>query len=273
LASRITRLRDKVEEAVSHDGRIIGRLQPDRSKDEIGDLGRSFASVLGRLREYNHYLEAMASRLAHELRTPLAVVRSSLDNADQSSANDQATYLQRARDGAERLERILLRLREATGLEQAMRQAEPITFDLCALVRLQVDGLRALYPGVRLIVQGADREIQVRGVPDMISQALDKLIGNAVDFHRPGSDVVVACRSLPTGVDLSVRNEGPLLPPDADVFQSMYSGRDGRQEEPHLGLGLYLVRLIGEFHGGAVAAADCDNPAGVEVTISLPLGP
>jgi len=270
LASRITRLRNKVEAAVSHDGRIIGKLQPDHSKDEIGDLGRSFASVLGRLREYNHYLEAMAARLAHELRTPLAVVRSSLDNAEQAGDEDQAPYLQRARHGARRLEQILLCLREATGLEQALHQAEAVRFDLAALLRLQTGGLRDTYPGAVLELSGADGEISITGVPDLISQALDKLVSNAVDFHRPQSTIRIECAQQTQTVELAVFNEGRPLPADADIFQSMYSGREGRQEEPHLGLGLYLVRLICEFHGGTVRAADRIEPQGVAVTMSLP---
>jgi len=270
LASRITRLRDRVEAAVSHDGRIIGRLEPDRSQDEIGDLGRSFASVLERLHQYNHYLEAMASRLAHELRTPLAVVRSSLENAEQAGSDAGGPYLERARHGAQRLEQILMRLREATGLEQAMHQAEPERFDLAALLRLQAEGLRDMYPEAHIELYGVEGEILMRGVPDLISQAIDKLVGNAVDFHRPGSRISIECRTDARGIRLCVFNEGPHLPPGVDIFQSMYSGREGRQEEPHLGLGLYLVRLISEFHGGTVEAADRNAPDGVAVTMSLP---
>jgi signal transduction histidine kinase len=270
LASRITQLRDKVEAAVSHDGRIIGKLQPDHSKDEIGDLGRSFASVLSRLREYNHYLKAMAARLAHELRTPLAVVRSSLDNAEQADDADKTRYLERARHGARRLEQILLCLREATGLEQALHQAETIHFDLAGLLRLQAEGLRDMYPDAMLELSGADGEIAMTGVPDLISQALDKLISNAVDFHRPHSTIRISCACQAQTIDLTVFNEGRPLPAKADIFQSMYSGREGRQEEPHLGLGLYLVRLICEFHGGTVSADNRDNPQGVAVTMSLP---
>lgn len=270
LASRITLLRNRVEAAVSHDGRIIGRLQTDHSKDEIGDLGRSFASVLDRLHEYNHYLEAMAARLAHELRTPLAVVRSSLDNAEQADTANKEPYLQRARHGAERLEKILMRLREATGLEQAMRQAEAVTFDVAALLRLQTEGLRGMYPNARLELHGVDQEIMIVGVPDLISQAFDKLISNAVDFHCPGSTISINCAPATHSAILTVFNEGPPLPVDTDIFQSMYSGREGRQDEPHLGLGLYLVRLIAEFHGGHVAAANRGIPSGVAITVSLP---
>lgn len=269
LASRITQLRNRVEAAVSPDGRIIGRLDPDHSRDEIGDLSRSFASVLDRLHEYNHYLEAMASRLAHELRTPLAVVRSSLDNAEQADSHEKAPYLQRARHGAQRLEQILLRLREATGLEQALRQAEPLSFDLTALLRLQTEGFRGMYPDAQLELEGVDTEAIITGVPDLISQVLDKLVSNAVDFHRPGSTITISCVDSLQGVSLTVFNEGPPLPADADVFQSMYSGRKGRQDEPHLGLGLYLVRLIAEFHGGHVTAANRTSPAGVAITLSL----
>ncbi|MDJ0739864.1 MAG: ATP-binding protein [Gammaproteobacteria bacterium] len=269
LASRITRLRDRVERAVSHDGRITGRLQAEHSRDEIGDLGRSFASVLDRLHDYNHYLEAMASRLAHELRTPLAVVRSSLDNAEQAPAAQRGRYLGRARDGAERLERILQRLREATGLEQALRQAEPERFDIAALLRRQVDALRTTFADCRIELSGAATAVEIDGVPDLVSQALDKLIGNAIDFHDPGSAIRIHCAPSADRVDIHVTNHGPPLPADVDIFQSMVSGRSGRQEEPHLGLGLYLVRLIGEYHGGGVRATDVADPRGVDVTLSL----
>ena len=271
LASRITRLRDQVERAVSHDGRIIGRMQGMHGRDEIGDLGRSFASVLDRLHEYNHYLEAMASRLAHELRTPLAVVRSSLDNADLAADSERHTYLERARDGAARLERILQRLREASGLEQALHQAELETFDLAALLRHQVDSLRMALPTCTLRLDSGDEPILMRGVPDLVSQALDKLVANAVDFHKPGSVITVHCSADSLAVRIGVANSGPPLPNDIDIFQSMTSLRHGQHDEPHLGLGLYLVRLIVEFHGGSVIARNTDD--GVELAMTLPRTP
>lgn len=270
LATRITHLRNRVERAVSHDGRIIGQLEPDSSQDEIGDLSRSFANVLDRLHEYNHYLEAMAARLAHELRTPMAVVRSSLDNAEQAPSDARDTYLARARNGIERLENILQRLREATGLEQAMRQAEHVEFDLADLLRQQVAGLSTSLPTCRIELSGTDQPLPVIGVPDLVSQALDKLVANAVDFHTKGSTINISCDSDPAEIRVCVRNAGPRLPDDLDVFQSMVSGRAGRQDEPHLGLGLYLVRLIAEFHGGSATARNVAGPTGVEIAVILP---
>jgi dedicated sortase system histidine kinase len=269
LATRIKHLRDRVEQAVGHDGRIIGRLEADVSQDEIGDLGRSFASVLDRLHEYNHYLEAMASRLAHELRTPLAVVRSSLDNAEQAQGKERDIYLERARHGTARLDDILQRLREATRLEQAMRSAEPVEFDLASLLRLQTAELNASFPDSHIVLTGADTPVQMVGVPELLSQALDKLVGNAIDFHTPGSDIVINCSTGQDKVVIGVSNAGPTLPDGLDVFQSMVSGREGHGSEPHLGLGLYLVRLIAEFHGGKATALNTESPPGVRVELLL----
>jgi len=79
LSARIRRLRDDAERAIDEQGRMRAPLASSGAGDEIGDLSRSFSSVLARLSEYASYQEKMASRLSHELRTPVAVVRSSLE--------------------------------------------------------------------------------------------------------------------------------------------------------------------------------------------------
>ena len=72
---------------------------------------------------------------------------------------------------------------------------------------------------------------------------------------------------------LSVSNYGPLLPEDiqSTLFDSMVSSRDKRGDEPHLGLGLYIVRLITEFHQGSVNASNRADGKGVVFTVNLPL--
>ncbi len=115
--------------------------------DEIGDLSRSFSSVLSRLAQYASYQENMASRLSHELRTPIAVVRCSLDNLRLSSLPDEArVYMERAQQGLDRLAHILTRMTEATRLEQSLGDDERERFDLAPVVAGCVDGYRAAYP-------------------------------------------------------------------------------------------------------------------------------
>ena len=271
LTARIRRLRNQLEQAVSHDGRIIGQVSADRSRDEIGELGRGFSAVLDRLGDYNHYLEAMASRLAHELRTPLSVVKTSLDNATLSAdADAQKQYIERAHSGAERLELILKRLREATRLEQSLQQAEFEPFDLAELLRHQVEAFRSIWSDISIELHCPSEPVAVRAVPDLLSQALEKLMSNAIDFHTPGTPIRLTLSVDKNDLQLAVSNLGPTLPPQLDLFKSMVSGRTGRSEEPHLGLGLYLVRLIAEFHCGKAFAENLAGDDGVRIGLRFP---
>ncbi len=268
LTSRIARLRNRVEGAVTHDGRIIGQLRPARARDEIGDLDRSFAGVLNRLTEYNRYLEAMASRLAHEMQTPITVVKSSLENLESDpSPEEHHRYIQRAHDGAERLNKILHRMREATRLEQILQQTELEQFNLTELLQITLESYRAAFPNVQFKADIPNDGIIINGAPDLISQALDKLVNNAIDFHAADTAIRFELTKTDHQINLNVINQGPTLPDgmEQELFQSMVSVRSSKGDDPHLGLGLYLVRLICEFHGGEAVAENLADGSGVRM--------
>jgi two-component system sensor histidine kinase ChvG len=276
LSARIRRLRDDAEAAIDAQGRTRAPLASSSAGDEIGDLSRGFASALARLSQYAAYQEAMAGRLAHELRTPVAVVRSSLENLENETLPASArVYVDRARSGLARLGAILTRITEATRLEGALRDSERERFDLAAVVAGSVDGYRVAYPDVPVTLSGPPGPLMVAGAPDLCAQMLDKLVANAVEFRTAG-DVEVALSSDGAEARLVVANEGPTLP-DAmagRLFDSMVSVREPartRDEAPHLGLGLYIVRLIAEFHGGYARAANRVDGRGVAVVVTVPL--
>ena len=276
LSYRIRKLSSEAEAAIDVKGRVLGSLkQSARVNDEIGDLSRGFSKVLERLGEYNHYLENMASRLSHELRTPIAVVRSSLDNlAQQTTTPEAVVYMARAQEGVQRLNTILTRMTEARQLEQALQSAEPERFDLQLVVSGCVAGYRSAYPDTAFNTRIPVAPILLQGAPDLIAQMLDKLIANAVDFHRPDSAVDIALAATGDDATLTISNEGPLLPEtmSAQLFQSMVSVRPHQTGgEPHLGFGLYIARLIAEFHRGSVSAANRKDGAGVVVSVILPV--
>jgi signal transduction histidine kinase len=112
------------------------------------------------------------------------------------------------------------------------------------------------------------------GAPDLTAQMLDKLVANAVEF-RTGGEIVVALEAQDDAARLGVANEGPPLPAEmaGRLFDSMVSVREpgSRGAAPHLGLGLYIVRLIAQFHGGSARADNRGDVAGVVVTVTLPL--
>ena len=229
--------------------------------------------MLARLAEYASYQEKMASRLSHELRTPVAVVRSSLDNLKAAPLPDDArVYIARAQDGLTRLTQILTRMTEAARLEQSLSDVDRAPFDLVPVVSGCVDGVRLVYPDARIAYDAPAQPIVVDGAPELIAQMLDKLLANAVEFANGGAiDVSVA--RLDGTAHLAVANDGPLLPEGmaGRLFESMVSVRAGGESGvPHLGLGLYIVRVIAEFHGGTAQAANKTDGTGVVVSVTLP---
>jgi dedicated sortase system histidine kinase len=275
LTARIRRLRDAAEDAIDLQGRIRGTMTPSTAGDEIGDLSRSFSSVVTRLSQYASYQQNMASRLSHELRTPIAVVRSSLDNLRAATLPDEArVYMERAQQGLTRLTHILTRMTEATRLEQSLGEAQRERFDLAKIVAGCVDGYRAAYPQRQLDLMLPPGSFPVDGAPELIAQLLDKLVANAVEFGAPGTPIAIVLERVEDGVSLQVENEGAPLPAGMQerLFDSMVSIRTVQKgDEPHLGLGLYIVRLIAEFHRGRVRAVDRDDGRGVAVSVTMPL--
>ena len=273
LAVRIRRLHREAEGAIDSQGRIRGSISRTDARDEIGDLARTMAAVLGRLKEYNAYLEEMAGRLSHELRTPVAVVRSSLDNLRAQPLDDAArVYLDRAEEGVERLSRLISRLSEGTRLERMLESTERERFDLAALVAGCVEGYRAAYPGRRFELASVASPVWLAGVPDAVAQLLDKLVENAIDFAPADSVIRIALEAEGKRARLAVENAGPPLPEAMlpKLFDSMVSMREeGARREGHLGLGLYIVRLVAEHHGGGVRAFNLPEGAGVRFEVGL----
>ncbi|WP_457668317.1 ATP-binding protein [Thiolapillus sp.] len=271
LTSRIRRLHNQMEKAVAPDGRIIGDIEAGRSGDEIADLGRGFSSVLSRLQEYNRYLQAMASRLSHEFRTPLAIIRTSLENSAQvDNAEEKQAYLMRALKGVDRLELILRQLQEATRLEKALEQVEVQTFDLCELLAFSLENYASIHSEVEFRLLPC-QPCKASGSPELVHQALEKLLDNAVDFHTPQTPIVLRLVQEQARAFICVSNQGAPLPANMDLFQSMVSLREKKQEQPHLGLGLYLVKLIAEFHGGETRVENLPEEDSVSFCFSLKL--
>ena len=104
-----------------------------------------------------------------------------------------------------------------------------------------------------------------------IEQLLDKIIDNAIDFHRSDSPIRVQLDANRGACQITVANRGPTLPEQAEgsLFDSMVSHR-GPQNRLHFGLGLYVVRIIAEAHGGFVRAMNLADGSGVAIMVQLP---
>ncbi len=269
LSLRIRRLSLASTQVFRADGSINSDFPVSRSNDEIGELSRQFAQLLERLRDYTEYLRSLSRKLSHELRTPIAVIQSSLDNLEQQP-QDGAVYLRRAREGLSRLANILTAMSEATRLEESVHSNQLEEFDLVSLCAELFSAYQGVYSDHELVFESEREHWPMQGVPDLLAQMLDKLFENAASFTPSGGRITLRL----SGQSLSVSNEGPLLPAamQQQLFDSMVSVRDSQQDKSdrvHLGLGLHIVRLIVDFHGASVQAHNLDDGSGVIFTIEF----
>jgi two-component system sensor histidine kinase ChvG len=271
---RIGRLGAAADSALGPDGRIRLAMPESARADEIGALSRGFERLLARLNEHTLYLRTLGGKLSHELRTPLTIVRSSLDNLESEGVRaDQRGYVIRAREGVLRLQSILSALGAAARVEESIKQAERVNFDLRELLQSAVAGYRDAFPGTRIELETPPDACFMRGAPDLIVQMLDKLIENAVDFCPAKGTIAVRLARAGSRYELAVINDGPPIPSALleRLFESLFEHRQDQDGKPHFGLGLYIVRLIAEFHGGNSLAANRPDTGGAIFTVTLPL--
>ena len=269
LSMRIRRLSGAADSALDAD-KVNVHLPSAHANDEIGDLSRSFASVLRQLGEYNEYLRSLASKLSHEMRTPLTIVTSSLENLEHEAQTDEAaSYTERAKDGAIRLQKILNAMSEASKVEELMEHAESEKFNLHDALSSTVAAYADAYPDRRFTLDSNSTDLEIEASPELIIQMLDKLAENAVEFSAADDEIGIALSSGGKDIVISVSNPGPPLPEKmrTQLFDSLVSVRDTGSDK-HLGLGLYIARIIAEGHRGSISADNIDG--GVEFRVKLP---
>lgn len=274
LSWRIRKLSRAADRVLGNQGMELANFPRSRARDEIGDLSRSYARLLDELHDYNEYLRTLSRKLSHELRTPLAVIQSSLDNLDTGQGNGgDSVYVSRARQGLERLSHILNAMTEASRLEETIGQREHTVIDLTPLLQEVCAAYRDIYPEHRLVLHCPPGPACIRGAADLLVQALDKLVDNAASFAPGGSAIVISLTRRDREWALAVSNPGPPLPADLQgrLFEAMVSLRQRTAAESvHLGLGLYVVKLVADYHHGSVRANNRDDGKGAIFTLILP---
>ena len=261
---RIRKLAQRAEKIVDaqYQSHQKSHFVASRIPDEIGQLSRSFEQLVSRLGKHQEYLKNLASKLSHELRTPIAVVQSSLDNIDPT--DDQKVYMDRARSGLHRLSSMLSAMSSVNQIESALAQAELEPVPLADLLSDLSEAYGAAYAPCK-IVTDIDLPIPCSGllVPDFFVQMLDKLLDNAVQFSID-QQVELAAWHRGDFLMLTVSNLGPSLPNDIreQLFDSMVSNRQSSSGDViHMGLGLYVARLICAFHKGTIRAYQTEATA------------
>lgn len=275
LSGRVQRLSGAVSRAMDESGKV-SPLPLTTSGDELGELARNTEKLLRAVTEYKNYLQKLAGRLSHELKTPIAITRSSLENLASHELDPQAQqYLVRAQEGLDRQAAIVRAMSEAQRLEGSVKTADWDTINLGEMLEHTVEGYRSVHPSRLIKLDVSADECVLRCAPDLISQALDKLVDNAIGLSAEDCEISISLKLEDGHCLISVANSGTRLPEvlHEQLFDSLVSLRENRGSGQHLGLGLFIVRLVAEAHGGTVSACNLPNGQGVEFIIRLPTGP
>lgn len=240
---------------------------------------RQLADALNDLAAWLQHSEALRRRLtrdiAHQLRTPLAVLRSQIEALRDgvwkptperiAACHGEVLALVRRLDD---LDRML----EADTAVLALERAE-ITAD--ELLDPLVTAFAPLFArdGVRFVYQPAGRGGRIRVDPDKTAQIVGNLLDNALKYTPRGGTVTLAAELTRRDLRITVRNTGPAIPPEElpRLFERFYRGRAARETgAPGSGLGLPIARALAEAHGGSVAVRS--DEGGTEFAVTLPRG-
>ncbi len=266
LTWRIRRLSQRLKHVLDDSGAIHSQLPSLHAGDEIGDLARGMNHLLQQINAYTDYLKQLGQRLSHEMKTPIGIVQSSLDNIELAAMTpDQQVFIERALKANHRLKFILNQLSRLSQWQRTIADAEYSSFDLNALLTELMPAYRSVRHEVDY--QGPDQPLFVNGNPELMAQLLDKIIENAFDFAEPHSTITIQLSTTdsPNCYHLHIRNQGPQIKAEQlpRLFESLQSFRSQQDSKPHLGIGLYLVKLIAEFHKAEVKVINLEQPSGV----------
>ena len=273
LSHRVQKLSGAVSRAMDDNGRVSD-LPLTTSADELCEVARNTETLLIAVAEYTHYLQKLAGRLSHELKTPIAITRSSLENlASQDLDPNARQYLSRAQEGLDRQAAIVSAMSEAQRLEGSVRTTDWETINLGEMLRHSVDSYCSVHSPRTINLNLPAENCEIRCAPDLIAQALDKLVDNAISLSARDCAIDISLKREESAWLVCVANEGTHLPDVLHelLFDSLVSLRDKRAGGQHLGLGLHIVRLVAEAHGGKVSARNLPDDRGVEFSIRLPV--
>jgi two-component system sensor histidine kinase TctE len=268
----LTRLRNEIAHRSHRDLRPISE---EEAPSEVRPLIHAMNELLERLSRVMAAQQRFIADAAHQLRTPLAGIKTQTELALRQAQSDEARktlrQLHTATEQGTRVVNQLLALARAEPDAERARAADRL--DLAKLARDATTEWvpRALERDIDLGFDSPAAGVPIRGDAFLLKEMLNNVLDNAIRYTQPGGQVTVRVTPDTTSVVLSVEDNGPgISAPDRErVLERFYrvlgTGAEG------CGLGLAIVREIAQTHGGDVALASGANDSGTLVRITLPM--
>ena len=250
---------------------------PERM-DEIGMLARAVSDMSQSLRQRIDSIEAFAADISHELKNPLASLRSAVEGLERVEDPElRAKLTTVVRDDIARMDRLITDISEAARTDAELARAHFRPVDLGGLIEQLVHSWEARREtGNARIAFARPRKDSavVMGKPDRLARALNAILDNAVSFSPPNGLIEIAVARVGDEVRIRIADEGPGVPAEAReaIFNRFHSVRpDAENFGRHSGLGLAIAQAIVNGHDGEIDVQDRnDAPSGARFTIRLP---
>lgn len=280
IANPLSDLAASAELGRDSDGRNVspGRIRiPDLTArpDEIGRLSGSLRGMVSALYDRIDANEQFAADVAHEIKNPLASLRSAVGTLRVAKRDDQRTkLLDVIEHDVRRLDRLVSDISNASRLDSELVKEEQESFDLLKMIDNLCQFLSedAKSKGIDFISDLPDQPIVISGLEARLAQVFVNLISNAVSFCEDGDAIRVWARQRENRVLVVVEDTGPGIPEEAlsKIFKRFYSERPEQQFGNNSGLGLAISKQIVEAHDGVIWAENI-RPTTTDIT-SEPLG-
>ncbi len=256
---------------------VVPRL-PDR-RDELGMLARALSDMSLALRARIDATEAFAADVTHELKNPLASLRSAVDTLETVHDPDlQAQLLAIVRDDVRRLDRLITDISDASRLDAQLSRAKFDPVDLHALLAglISQREARGVERGIRLRFDSTEPgPAIIAGEGARLERVFENLIVNALSFSPDDAVVAISLAREQDEVVVRVEDEGPGVPEEAReaIFRRFHSIRPSSEDfGQHSGLGLAIARTIVEAHQGRIHVESReDRLSGARFVVRLPL--
>jgi two-component system sensor histidine kinase ChvG len=294
IARPIRRLARAADRVRPGHGATSGRRRaeiPDyrHRRDEIGDLSGAVRDMTAALWDRLDAIERFAADVAHELKNPLASLRSAVETAGRIQDPERRARLMAVIEhDVRRLDRLISDISAASRLDAELSRAEPQPVDvarmLATLAEIHAATAEDEPEALRVAMRAWEGPpLMVPGLEGRLVQVFQNLIANALSFSPPGGEVRLSVQRVagPDGERAVVRveDDGPGIPPGKEeaIFERFYTERPaGEGFGQHSGLGLSIARQIVEALGGRLTAGNRTDaegrPLGAVFTVSMPVG-
>ena len=247
-----------------------------RRRDEIGLLARALADMTQSLRQRIDATDAFAADVTHELKNPLASLRSAVDTLERVEDPElRRQMLDVVRQDVCRLDRLVVDIAEASRLDAELSRARFEPIDMGKLIESMLplwearadEGVEIAFARPRV------GTAMVSGEESRLKRLVDNLVDNAISFSPKGGVVEVRAAAVGDEVLVSIQDEGPGVPGESreEIFRRFHSMRPDEDFGRHSGLGLAIARAIVEGHGGSIHIEDRDDGAsGARFVVRFP---